>query len=136
MEITVQEFKHCDMITVKGRVDSATAPQLAHALEAASNGGKYKLVVDMSDWNTCPALGSALCLRLNAIANATIAAKLYWLLFLKESERHSNWLASRSSSRPLMILYWLLVTSKFLAYLKNWRMNKVFGKMPPSARKG
>ena len=33
MEITVQEFKHCDMITVKGRVDSATAPQLAQALE-------------------------------------------------------------------------------------------------------
>jgi anti-sigma B factor antagonist len=47
MEITVQEFKHCDMITVKGRVDSATAPQLAQALEAANEGGKYKLVVDM-----------------------------------------------------------------------------------------
>ena len=49
MEITVQEFKHCDMITVKGRIDSATAPQLTQALEAANNNGKYKLVVDMSD---------------------------------------------------------------------------------------
>src|SRR3989304_2125226 len=49
MEITVQEFKHCDMIKVKGRVDSATAPQLAQALEAANDGGKYKLVVDMSE---------------------------------------------------------------------------------------
>ena len=48
MEISVQEFKHCDMITVKGRVDSATAPQLAQALEAANEGGKYKLVVDMA----------------------------------------------------------------------------------------
>ncbi|HEY5731467.1 MAG TPA: STAS domain-containing protein [Anaerolineales bacterium] len=47
MEISVQEFKHCDMITVKGRVDSATAPQLAQALEAANEGGKYKLVVNM-----------------------------------------------------------------------------------------
>jgi anti-sigma B factor antagonist len=47
MEITVQEFKHCDMITVRGRVDSATAPQLAQALEAANEGGKYKLVIDM-----------------------------------------------------------------------------------------
>ena len=35
MDITVQEFKHCDMISVKGRVDSATAPQLAQALELA-----------------------------------------------------------------------------------------------------
>ena len=49
MEITVQEFKHCDMITVKGRVDSATAPQLSHALEAAHNSGKYKLVLNMKD---------------------------------------------------------------------------------------
>jgi len=47
MEITVQEFKHCDMITVKGRVDSSTAPQLAQALETANDGGKYKLVVNM-----------------------------------------------------------------------------------------
>ena len=48
MEISVQEFKHCDMISVKGRVDSATAPQLAQALEAANEGGKYKLVIDMA----------------------------------------------------------------------------------------
>jgi anti-sigma B factor antagonist len=47
MEITVQEFKHCDMLTVKGRVDSATAPQLAQALENANEGGKYKLVINM-----------------------------------------------------------------------------------------
>jgi len=47
MEITVKEFKHCDMITVSGRVDSSTAPQLAQALEAANDGGKYKLVVNM-----------------------------------------------------------------------------------------
>jgi anti-sigma B factor antagonist len=49
MEITVQEFKHCDMITIKGRVDSATAPQLTQALETANDGGKYKLVVNMKD---------------------------------------------------------------------------------------
>jgi len=48
MEITVQEFKHCDLITVKGRVDSATAPQLAQALETANENGKYKLVMDMA----------------------------------------------------------------------------------------
>lgn len=48
MEITVQEFKHCDLITIKGRVDSATAPQMAQALESANENGKYKLVVDMA----------------------------------------------------------------------------------------
>jgi anti-sigma B factor antagonist len=49
MEISTQEFKHCDMIKIKGRVDSATAPQVSRALESAANGGKYKLVVDMSE---------------------------------------------------------------------------------------
>ncbi len=48
MEITTQEFKHCDLITIKGRVDSSTAPQVAQALEAANESGKYKLVVDIS----------------------------------------------------------------------------------------
>jgi anti-sigma B factor antagonist len=49
MEISTQEFKHCEMIKIKGRVDSATAPQMAQALENAAEGGKYKLVVDMSE---------------------------------------------------------------------------------------
>jgi len=49
MEITAQEFKHCNMIKIKGRVDSATAPQMAQAFESAANAGKYKLVVDMSE---------------------------------------------------------------------------------------
>ena len=48
MEISVQEFKHCDLITIKGRVDSATAPQLAQALETANENGKYKLVMDLA----------------------------------------------------------------------------------------
>lgn len=48
MEIATQEFKHCDLITISGRVDSSTAPQLAQALEAANESGKYKLVVDMA----------------------------------------------------------------------------------------
>ncbi len=49
MEITTQKFKHCEMIKVKGRVDSATAPQLAQTLEKANEDGKYKLVMDMSE---------------------------------------------------------------------------------------
>ena len=48
MEISAQEFKHCDLFTLKGRVDSATAPQMAQALETANESGKYKLVIDMT----------------------------------------------------------------------------------------
>jgi anti-sigma B factor antagonist len=49
MEITTQEFKHCDLFKVTGRVDSATAPQFSQVLETANNNGRYKLVIDMSD---------------------------------------------------------------------------------------
>lgn len=48
MEITTKEFKHCDMIMVKGRVDSATAPQFSQALESITETGRFKIVVDMS----------------------------------------------------------------------------------------
>jgi anti-sigma B factor antagonist len=49
MEITTQEFKHCDLFKITGRVDSATAPRFAQALESANNNGRYKIVVDMSE---------------------------------------------------------------------------------------
>jgi anti-sigma B factor antagonist len=49
MEITNQEFKHCDLIKVKGRVDSATAPEFTRALEKISNDGRFKIALDMSE---------------------------------------------------------------------------------------
>ncbi len=48
MEITTKKFKNCDLIALKGRVDSATAPQLTAALEAITGSGRYKIVLDMS----------------------------------------------------------------------------------------
>jgi anti-sigma B factor antagonist len=49
MEIATQEFKHCDMLKVSGRVDSATAPEFSKALEKTVNRGRFKIVVDMSE---------------------------------------------------------------------------------------
>jgi len=49
MEITTKEFKHCRMLSVKGRVDSSTAAQFSQSLEAVTDGGMFKLVVDMAD---------------------------------------------------------------------------------------
>jgi len=48
MDITTQAFKHCDVVSIKGRVDSATAPHLSTALDKLTNDGHYKLVVDMT----------------------------------------------------------------------------------------
>ena len=49
MEITTKQFKSCDMVVVKGRVDSSTAPQFTEALEGITGDGRFKIVVDMSD---------------------------------------------------------------------------------------
>ena len=48
MEITTKRFKSCDLVAVKGRVDSSTAPKLTEALEGITGDGRYKIVLDMS----------------------------------------------------------------------------------------
>ncbi len=49
MEITSQRFKHCDLLNVKGKVDSNTAPELTKAIEELNNDGRYKIVLDLTD---------------------------------------------------------------------------------------
>jgi anti-sigma B factor antagonist len=49
MEITHTAFKHSDMLRVKGRIDSATAPQLAEALNTITEDGRYRVILDMSE---------------------------------------------------------------------------------------
>ena len=48
MEVTTQEFKQCHLVTVKGRVDSATAAQLGEVFEGITKGGVHKIVFDMT----------------------------------------------------------------------------------------
>lgn len=49
MEIKTNEFKHCDVVKVTGRVDSATAPQMAEEFAKINDKGHYKIVVDFTD---------------------------------------------------------------------------------------
>ena len=48
MEVTSKQFKHCDLVAVKGRVDSSTAPKLGEALDAIAAEGRFKIVLDMA----------------------------------------------------------------------------------------
>ena len=48
METTTTELKHCGLVKVTGRVDSATAPQLQETIDNLLKKGQYKLVLDMS----------------------------------------------------------------------------------------
>lgn len=47
MEITTTQYKHCDLLQVTGRIDSATAPKLAEAFAKITDNGRFKIVMDM-----------------------------------------------------------------------------------------
>jgi anti-sigma B factor antagonist len=47
MEITTQQFKHCDLLTLSGKVDSYTAPDLIKAIETLNGNGQFKIVLDL-----------------------------------------------------------------------------------------
>lgn len=49
MDIQTNQFKHCDVVKVTGRIDSATAPQLAEEFARINDDGRYKIVMDFTE---------------------------------------------------------------------------------------
>jgi anti-sigma B factor antagonist len=47
MEITGKKYKHCDLLSLQGKVDSYTAPDLTKAIETLNNDGQFKIVLDL-----------------------------------------------------------------------------------------
>mgnify|MGYP000845342006 FL=1 len=48
LEITTEQFAHCDLVKATGRIDSQTAPQLAEAFTKIKDLGRHKIVLDLS----------------------------------------------------------------------------------------
>jgi anti-sigma B factor antagonist len=49
MDISITEYKRCDVVKANGRIDSSTAPQLEEALNSIVEAGRYKIAFDMTD---------------------------------------------------------------------------------------
>ena len=49
MDVAIKNFKHCQLISIKGRVDSSTAPKLTDTFDTLHREGHYKLVLDLSE---------------------------------------------------------------------------------------
>ncbi|MCC7354396.1 MAG: STAS domain-containing protein [Anaerolineae bacterium] len=47
MEITIAQLKRCDLVTVVGRVDGNTAPDLERALRSITDDGRFHIVLDL-----------------------------------------------------------------------------------------
>jgi len=49
MEITASPIDHCDLVVVKGRIDSYTAPVLSERLSDITAQNRFKIILDLSD---------------------------------------------------------------------------------------
>jgi anti-sigma B factor antagonist len=49
METSVTALKNCDLVIVKGRIDSYTAPNLSETLNSITKHNRCKIIIDMSD---------------------------------------------------------------------------------------
>ena len=48
LDVTTEELKRCDVVEATGRIDSATAPQLAEAFDAITENDRFRIVFNMS----------------------------------------------------------------------------------------
>ena len=48
MEVTTKRYKNSDLVTVSGRIDSATSPKLAETLDGITDEGRFKIVLELT----------------------------------------------------------------------------------------
>lgn len=71
MEIEHTTYKRCDLVKVKGRLDSASAPEFDEKLKQITNSGRYRIVIDMGDLQFISSAG------LRALISAQKACRRY-----------------------------------------------------------
>ncbi len=49
MEVTTTQYNYCDLIQIKGRVDSYTAPRLSDAFNEIMALGRHKIILDLTE---------------------------------------------------------------------------------------
>ena len=49
MEVTTQKLRRCDLVTARGRIDTATVKTLSQALAELKEAGHYKIVLNLRD---------------------------------------------------------------------------------------
>ncbi|MCB8942135.1 MAG: STAS domain-containing protein [Ardenticatenaceae bacterium] len=51
LQISVESMKRVELVTVSGRIDSSSAPQLDETLKGLMENGRYKMVIELSGVN-------------------------------------------------------------------------------------
>jgi len=104
MEITIREFKHADVVTVSGRVDSSTAPKLDQTLKGLMDDKHYNIVLDLCGVEYMSSAGlRAMVSCLRRVKKGPRTAICAWPIPPSGSLRSWNWLAWTRFSRYSMI---------------------------------
>jgi anti-sigma B factor antagonist len=91
MEITTTPYKHCDLVKVSGRIDSATSQKFGQVLDDIIASGRFKVVIDMSQLEFISSAGlrelittQKVCKRYNRgeVILAMVPEKIYYALDL------------------------------------------------------
>lgn len=56
-KVSTKDYRRCDLVSVIGRVDASTAPQLEAALKKITREGRFRIVVDLSETEYMSAAG-------------------------------------------------------------------------------
>ena len=57
MDITTKQYRRCDLVKMKGRIDSQTAQGLKDTFNAITDEGRFRIVFDMSEVNFISSIG-------------------------------------------------------------------------------
>lgn len=49
MEVSITQYKRCDVVKASGRIDSNTAPNLAEGLSSIIEAGRFNIIFDMAE---------------------------------------------------------------------------------------
>ena len=49
MEITTEQLRRCDLVTVKGRIDANTVKELSEVLAQIKNAGRFKIALNLKE---------------------------------------------------------------------------------------
>jgi anti-sigma B factor antagonist len=71
MEISTSSFRHCDLLSLRGRVDSATSPQFEQAVKAFTDQSRFRLILNMKEVDFMSSAG------LRVLVNAQKTCKRY-----------------------------------------------------------
>jgi len=57
MAITTKQYRRCDVVKMKGRIDRQTAQGLKDTFNAITDGGRFRIVFDMSEVEFISSIG-------------------------------------------------------------------------------